>query len=158
MRPLVPPCPHRILTFFFLGRHARSVEEFPPSRGLYNSISLIATRNSSTPLTMGQTPTRIQEIPPRIPRLSRTWIFLKTIGTAVCDFGPSIRHFLTHCRSDFSSGLPRREAAFHCNDLRGSSLLIQPHRLQSRKNARLRACDLRSSHQNQHHLSAAGPL
>ena len=51
---------------------------------------------------MGQTPTRTQEIPPRIPHEPRTEKFLKTIGTGECDVEPSIRDFLIHGGSDFS--------------------------------------------------------
>ena len=76
--------------------------------GGHNIIrSLIGTGNYSTPLTVGQTPTWTQEITPRTPHESWTWKFLKTIGTGVCDFGPSVRDFLIHYGSDSHYDLPK---------------------------------------------------
>ena len=78
-----------------------------PLGSLNNILSLIETGNYSTPLTVGQTPTRTQEITPRTPHESWTQKFLKTIGTGVCDFGPSVRDFLIHYRSDSHYDLPK---------------------------------------------------
>ena len=75
--------------------------------GLNNIISLIGTGNYSTPPTVGQAPIRTQEITPRTAHEPWTQNFLKTIGTGVCDFGPSVRDFLIHYGSDSHYDLPK---------------------------------------------------
>ena len=121
-------------------------------------ISLVAPGSYSTSLTVGQTHTRTQNITPRIPHEPWTPKFPKTIGTGVCDFGPSVRDFLIHCGSDSQHDLPQQGPDPDRSECGGCSLLIWLHRLQSIKIARLSECDLNSSHQNQHHLSAARSL
>ena len=102
--------------------------------------------------------TRTQEITPRTPHEPCTQKFPKIVGTRACIFGPSLRDFLIHCGSDSHYSLSQHGAGQDRGECRGCSLLISLHRLQSIKIDRLNECDLHSSHQHQHHLSAARSL